>query len=124
MLARFELFRTLWAKANNALTDRSLPLATEIDVVLQRERIAPTEPKAVYQEILAALPDGSFVAFRDNQPYLWWEQALLAWNPEGYRRVESRPADCIVRVLTPPSIVKTFAQGYIPGIHASAFQER
>lgn len=122
--ARFELFRTLWAKANNALTDRSFPLATEIDVVLHRERIAPTEPKAVYQEILAALPDGSFVAFHDNQPYLWWEKTLLAWNPEGYRRVESRPADCIVRVLTPPSIVKTFAQGYIPGIHASAFQER
>lgn len=122
--ARFELFRTLWAKANNALTDRSLPLATEIDVVLQRERTAPTEPKAVYQEILAALPDGSFVALHDNQPYLWWEKALLAWNPEGYRRIESRPADCIVRVLTPPSIVKTFAQGYIPGIHASAFQER
>lgn len=122
-LARFELFRTHWAKANNASTDSSFPLAHEIDDVLHRERTAPTEPKAVYQEILAALPDGSFVAFHDNQPYLWREKALLAWNPEGYRRVESRPADGIVRVLTPPSIVKTFAQGYVPEIHASAFQK-
>lgn len=121
--SRFELFRTLWASANPDLTDKSAPSAGEIDETLHGERITTTAQKITQQELLAALPNGSFVAFHDHQPYLWWEEALLAWNPEGYRRVESRPADCIVRVLTPPSIVKTFAQGYVAGVHASAFQE-
>jgi len=119
---RFEMFRALWAQANPDLAHGPKPLATVIDGALHQERIDQFQQKITYTEKLGALPDGSFVALNDNQPYLLHKNFLLAWHPDasGYgRRVAARD-DLIVQVLTPRSIVKTLARGYVADVHGSA----
>ncbi len=118
---RFEKFRSLWARANPDLAHSTKPLATVIDRALHQERISATQRKVTYQNKLGALPDGSFVALNDKQPYLVFRGSLLAWSPEGYGQRLSAPNDLPVAVLTPRSVVKTLAQGYAAEIHPSAF---
>jgi hypothetical protein len=67
------------------------------------------------------LPDGSFVALNEKQPYLVFRGFLLAWSPEGYGQRFAAPTDLPVAVLTPRSVVKTLTQGYVAEIHPSAF---
>lgn len=119
---RFELFRSHWAQANPKLAHGPRPLATVIDDVLHRERIDAIQQKVIYKEKLGALPDGSFVALENKQPYLLHNRLLLAWHPDasGYGRRITAQGDLIVQVLTPRSIVNTFAQGYAAHIHPSA----
>jgi len=117
---RFEMFRSLWAQANPELAYGPKPLVTVIDDALHQERIDARQQKVIYTEKLGALPEGSFVALNDNQPYLLHQGFLLAWRPEGYGRRVAVRDDLIVQVLTPGSIVKTLAQGYAADIHPSA----
>ena len=119
---RFEEFRAIWAQANPDLVHGSKPLATEIDEVLHRERLNAVKQKLTYQERLAALPDGSFVAFDAEQPYLLFQDFLLAWRPEGYGQRLAQEPDRIVQVLTPRSIVRTLAAGFHAGVHSSALR--
>jgi hypothetical protein len=119
---RFEMFRSLWAQANPDLAHGRKPLATVIDEALHRERIDATQQKVTYMEKLGALPDGSFVALDDNQPYLLVNGFFLAWQPEGYGQRLAQPLDRIVRVLTPRSIVRTLAKGYRAEIHPTALR--
>ena len=67
---------------------------------------------------LAALPSGAFIA-RDDAAWLVLDDALLRWSPAGYAQRAPR-ADARVRLLTPPSIVALFRNGYTPAIHPSA----
>jgi hypothetical protein len=117
---RFEMFRALWAQANPELANGSKPLALVIDDALHQERIDSAQQKITYTEKLGALPDGSFVALDDNQPYLLSNGFLLAWQPAGYGQRLAQPSDRIVRVLTPRSIVRTLAKGYRAEMHPTA----
>jgi hypothetical protein len=117
---RFEMFRALWAEANPKLAHGSKPLATVIDDALHRERIDAAQRKVIYNEKLGALPDGSFVALDDQQPYLLHNGLLLAWHPEGYGNRIAAQSEMIVQVLTPRSIVNTITQGYTVEVHPSA----
>jgi len=121
---RFETFRSLWAQANPDLAHGTKPLATVIDQALHQERIDTLRQKVTYQEMFGALPEGSFVALNDKQPYLLFQGFLLAWSPEGYGQRLTQQTDRVVEVLTPRSIVKTLARGYCLDIHPSAFQMR
>lgn len=116
---RFKRFQSLWARANPGLVDGSKPAADTIDTVLHRERITPDGQKATYFEPLASLPDGTFVALK-GQPYLLFKQTLLPWTPNGYDRSITQPADQVMQVLTPQSVVQTLAGGYRVTIHSSA----
>ena len=117
---RFELFRSHWAQANPDLAHGQKPLVTVIDDALHQERIDATQQKVIYTEKLGALPDGGFVVLDDRQPYLLHQRFLLAWHPEGYGCRVAAQGDLIVQVLTPRSIVNTFAQGYAANIHSSS----
>ena len=72
--------------------------------------------------MLDGLPDGVFVAVPawGERAYLVLGDYLLAWSPGGYRERRRRPKDEEVRVLTPPSTVKTIRAGYVPEVHLSA----
>jgi hypothetical protein len=120
---RFEKFRRLWAQANPELARRSKPLATEIDAALHKERINSMQEKVTHEETLGALPEGSFVVLENRQPYLWFRGLLLMWTAEEYGERLAATSDSRVQVLTPRSIVKTFAQGYAAEIHSSALAE-
>jgi hypothetical protein len=122
MRPRFNTFRFLWAAANPVLADRPAPLATMIDDVLHKERVAAGPQKAMYLEQLARLPNGSLIVLdQPDQAYLVHDNTLIAWSPEGYRHHLARPTDKVVQVLTPRSTVRTLAHGYPVDIHPSAF---
>jgi hypothetical protein len=118
---RFDYFRVLWAQANPRGVSGKKPAAPFLDNVLHQERLTIENRKATYKEQFSRLPNGTFVTLPSNeQPYLVLDNALLAWNPEGYLQRQARPHDLMVQVLTPRSIVRTLALGYRAGIHPSA----
>ena len=120
---RFEHFRAIWAAANPRLAGGPRPAAPALDAVLHAERLTPAGRKRTYAASAAHLPDGTFVLLPgDPHAYLVLGSALLRWTAFGYDRALARPADAIVRVLTPRSVVKTLAAGYPAGWHASAFE--
>jgi hypothetical protein len=108
----YKRFRELWAA-------RFGPASIDaIDAQLHSERLDGTR-KRTYREDLAALPDGTYIVLRGD-PYLVLGSELLRWTPGGYTARFTRPAHRHVEVLTPPSIVDLFRDGYRPMLHPSA----
>jgi hypothetical protein len=104
-------FRAAWPARTEASID-------EIDRQLHLERRSgPWRPRT-HPADLAGLPMGAFIA-RDGAAWLVVEDALLRWSPAGYTEPAPRTAGP-VQLLTPPSIVELFRNGYTPVIHPSA----
>ena len=119
--AEYEAFKTLWMAANPDLAARSGGKTTEIDKLLHAERVDAQRNKRTWSARLGDLPDGSMVVLPGTRdPWLVWGEAVQAWTPKGYTSRKSMPAATEVEVLTPPSVVKTLAQGYRPAVHPSA----
>ena len=55
-----------------------------------------------------------------RDPFLVWGGLVHPWTPGGYTAAKSLDPDTEVEVLTPPSVMKTLAQGYRPVVHPSA----
>ena len=93
--------------------------------MLHRERISDhrsqhAKVKLTYTARLDTLPDGVLVTLApDGPPFLVRGDALYPWSFAGYGAPRARP-DAAGQVLTPRSTVRAIAQGYAPGIHASA----
>jgi hypothetical protein len=68
---------------------------------------------------LRLLPDGCLIQI-EGSAYRVLGDALLLCTPEGYARLDARPKDSIVTVLTPEPIVGCFRHGYRPEIHETA----
>ena len=98
----------------NFIQQANPPIAA-IDATLHQERLTAPRNKRVYQVCLMDLPNGTFIAF-DDAAYLVWEKSQLRW-PAGYVEIEPKPGDTVVNVLTPASVVKTLAAGYMPETH-------
>lgn len=92
--------------------------ADAIDLVLHAERLEG-RGKRTYRAAFADLPNGTYVAW-DGRPWLVWGDALRLWTDRGYAESAVRPRAGDAQVLTPSSIVRTFAAGYRPAIHGSA----
>jgi hypothetical protein len=122
---RFSTFRARWAAANPELAGGTAPLVDTIDTTLHRERISADryqrdKVKLTYAEELDALPDGAFILLGVSAtPYLVRGARLYPWSFEGYGQPIARSAG-IVQVLTPPSIVRALADGYVPALHPTA----
>lgn len=56
----------------------------------------------------------------DSESYAVCEDRILAWSFEGYREASIEELPKMVDVLTPQSLVKTFAAGFRPEFHSSA----
>ena len=107
--ADYRRFRDLWHRVLGLPAD-----ADGMDAVLHRERVSPTG-RVIYREKLAALPDGAYVAL-DEAAWLVWGKHLYAWSDAGYTARRSRPAEGDAVVLTPRSVVRLFAAGYLPNV--------
>jgi hypothetical protein len=92
--------------------------APEIDVILHRERLDKRD-KRIWDMDVRALPDGAMID-RDGRPFAVSGEAILPWSFSGYGAPQPRPPEGRLRVLTPPSIVRTLAAGYRPGWAARA----
>jgi hypothetical protein len=91
---RFNLFRTIYAKANPEFGNNERPSAPMIDELLHQQRITEDNKKRTYVSRLADLPDGCFVTF-DTDPncYLVFKKELLRWTPFGYEARGNGRAD-------------------------------
>jgi hypothetical protein len=106
-------FRAAWEKGNRV---REV-LAPEIDAVLHRERFASARKLHSLPKAIDKLPDGTMVQAGEESLLIAGGKPLL-WLPSGYRAAKGDIRDA--KLLTPPSIVRTFAAGYRPVMHGSA----
>ncbi|SDD14155.1 hypothetical protein [Pedobacter soli] len=111
--ADHQRFKMYWLKGNPGYGFNMKTAVTEIDDILQRERIAADKTKVSYKESLDLLPDGAFVAYQ-NKPYLVKARQLHLWTAAGYEKPIPFPVLDEVQVLTPKSFVNMFAAGYAP----------
>jgi len=117
-------FKALWNLANSGETlphDSSKAVrVSDIDEQLHAERISSDGRKLTFDCLYGDVPSGVFI-LRDGKPHLRWMERLLLWTPEGYlpSPISLSEGD-IVTVLTPTSIFKMMALGFIPKVHASA----
>jgi hypothetical protein len=119
---RFLAYCDAWAAANPRAGGPSRPTAAVIDERLHAERVAPDRTQRTFEAELGGLPNGVLVtlAGKKGQPYLVWDDGLLAWSAGGYGERRPRPEAETVRVLTPASSVGVLRAGYAPQLHPSA----
>jgi hypothetical protein len=110
---RYNEFVSIWTLANPNLTTGSKMSASDLDAVLHAERLSAKKQKITFDELLSALPNGTFVLLNDpEQPHLVVDDGLVPWRPDGYGPQIPQPTRQTVQVLTPHSIVRTLAAGY------------
>lgn len=122
--ADYRAFKALWLEVNGTELPGGGTSIRELDRALHRERVAALDGREAYRERLGRLPDGAFAVLADD-PHAWlvWGRRLLRWSPAGYDASRPRQDGLTVRVLTPRSIVRTFAAGRrltFPAVHPSA----
>jgi hypothetical protein len=119
--ADYKRFTALWQQENADLLSGPFS-AGALDSVLQAERkVRFRAEKRTFEARLDDLPNGVYVWLGERDAYwLVWEGRLLRWSAGGYVRAMPRPTGQVVTVLTPPSIVRTLAAGYVPAVHPSA----
>jgi hypothetical protein len=121
---RYKGFRTAWALANSDLCGCNPIRADDIDRQLHGERVLRRIGKQSYESSLNALPSGTFIE-RGGVAHLLWHGDLYPWTFSGYEAaVENVSMSAIFRVLTPPSIVATFKQGFVTQVHESVHREQ
>jgi hypothetical protein len=117
---RFNLFRESWARANPGLSGGAArPAATVLDAVLQGERTGADGK--TWCDSLDDLPDGVFVTDDEQNAYLVLSHQALRWSPAGYEQPETGRPHYPARVLTPASVLRALTDGYLAGVHASAY---
>jgi hypothetical protein len=89
-----------------------------MDRVLHVERLSG-RLKRKHEIATDDLPDAAMIEL-DGEAWAIRKGSLLQWTPSGYQQRQQRPANRIVTVLTPPSILEVLAQGYQPQWHTSA----
>ena len=109
----YRSFCDLWASCVGSAAS-----ADAIDLVLHAERLDGRR-KRIDRTPYRSLPDGTYVTL-DGRAWLVWDDALFAWTDGGYGETRRRPRSGDADVLTPRSIVRTFAGGYHPTVHPSA----
>jgi hypothetical protein len=117
--ADYNRFIELWM-LTHGLSAR--PRVDAIDAVLQDERVTPSRIQRTWRSRLEDLPPGTMVRrIGESGPaLLWWDGRLWPWSPGGYATAQTASLADHVEVLTPPSIAKVFAAGYLPLVHPSA----
>lgn len=115
--ARYNHFLDAWSAAND-WKEGTKVRAPEMDQLLHQERIQNGQ-KVTWESKLADLPHGAMFQV-DSESYAVCEDRILAWSFEGYRETSIEGLPEMVEVLTPQSVVKTFAAGFRPEFHSSA----
>lgn len=116
---RYAEFKRAWVEANLADPSQAFVAVPQIDSALHAERAIPGGGKRSYNALVAELPRGTMFEHQ-GRAYLVWTRGILQWSFDGYAPVTSLMPTNPVRVLTPASIVRMFATGFVPRVHPSA----
>jgi len=107
-----------WLKANGDLLEGKAPKVSNIDSVIQKERIYKKQ-QITYTAKFGSLPNGTMIEVK-SKAYLVWKGKLFQWSFNGYSLSDMHiQKDAEVTVLTPKSYVKMFSSGFTPGVHES-----
>jgi hypothetical protein len=112
-------FKDAWLQANVAEELPSSTYVSEIDTVLHSERVIRGGGKRTFDARLAELPLGAMFE-HDGLAYLVDARGCLQWSFGGYGLPKRIDGATVVQVLTPPSILRAFANGFAPLVHPSA----
>lgn len=115
---RYAAFRAAWQRANAGRY--VLRTIDDLDRALHAERAVRGGGKRTFEARRDELPDGALFEQGDSA-YFVWKGASLRWSFEGYSRTApDTAAPSMVSVLTPPSIVRMFREGFVPLVHGTA----
>lgn len=117
--ARHQAFKKAWVEANLPEDQRARALMPALDRVLHAERSIPGGAKRTYDAPLAELPAGAMFE-HGGHAWLVSPRGFLPWSFEGYGAPAGIDGHCLVRVLTPQSMVRAFAGGFPVETHSSA----
>ena len=114
----FVRFREAWLRGNPQADLDDTATMGAIDRIIHAERVTRNRGKITFGEMLANLPDGVFVVFPEDPQVarLIWHGSLHYWAPAGYLNSVPLLQSCEVTVLTPKSIVRAIAAGYVPQV--------
>lgn len=118
---RYKEFKSAWIDANSHLDLPENLSSKDIDNKLQEQRVVSDGGKRTDEATLESLPAGSMIDL-DSAVFLIWRGRLYRWSFSGYLPYDKKIApSTVVKVLTPASIVRMFASGFVPHVHVSAF---
>jgi hypothetical protein len=107
-------FRAAWEEGNGVKDVR----AKEMDAVLHRERLERGKKRLHPLPMpVRELPDGAMVQAGEDC-FLIVQGRALQWSMAGYREGAAAIEDAML--LTPPSTLRAFSNGYKPALHPSA----
>lgn len=109
----FRKFKSLWIKGNPEYGFTMKTKIAEIDAALHNERINSNREKITFEMNISEIPDGTFVSV-NSTAFLLFQSSLYEWTPHGYKNATPLPSFSRLTVLTPKSIVRMFAAGYVP----------
>ena len=113
-------FKNLWLEANGALLQGKSATMANMDAILHSERIGRNGMQRQWQARLCELPDGAVVLVDGARAaFLLQQGALYLWSPAGYVERRTIPSGRTVTTLTPPSVTRVLAAGYLPVVHQS-----
>lgn len=119
---RSNLFREAWLRANIPDSAQWPTIRMPIlDKVLHTERAIRGGGKVTFDAPLAGLPVGTMFDYKGTA-FILTSAGALPWSFDGYGVPQEMNVEMSVRVLTPRSIVRAFAAGFVPMMHESAGQ--
>lgn len=111
----------MWIAVNRRRVKSDSPSYKEIDAILHDDRATEDRGKKTFDRQLLNLPAGTMIEF-NGKAYLIWRDRLFLWSFLGYAPAKTKVApQATVSVLTPKSIVRMLAKGFVPQVHKSAF---
>ncbi len=116
--ARYDEFKSAWLQANRPDASVRGTKIGEIDNVLHSARAHSNGGKIVFKAPLDKVPSGTLFEY-ENAAYLIWNGTIYTWSFNGYTPASLTLGNQQVNVLTPASIVKMYAKGFIPTVHPS-----
>lgn len=117
---RYKEFKAAWVQSNRGQIENENPSVIDIDKVLHSERVFEDKKKRTFKAQIGSLPQGTIIEL-EGKALLLWQDKLYEWSFDGYSQSQSSLSPSLsVEVLTPPSIVRLFASGFVPQVHVSA----
>jgi hypothetical protein len=114
-------FKLFWIQGNPQHKFTMSTSVKDIDEIIHRERIDRSKGKVTHQRHSSAIPQGTFILVGED-PFLFALGRLHRWTPFGYEESLAMPADSMMTILTPASVVNAFCAGYTPQISVDAKQ--
>ena len=119
---RYRLFKDGWFQSNTSSDDTAPHTIGALDKALHAERVVHGGGKKTYSAVLAELPFGA-IFDSEGSIYLNGSTGPLPSSFRGYGAPVNLASSTSVQVLTPPSLVRMFQNGFTTRVHVTAGEQ-